>query len=45
MGVKGSVRLGWVVDEAPTNLRNGPTNDGAVSTPLPIKLLSLATLD
>ncbi len=43
MGVKGSTRQGREVDEAPTDLKNGPTNDGAASTPLPIKLLSLAS--
>ncbi len=42
MGVKGSSRKDWVVDLAPTDLQNGPANGGVISTPLPIKLLSLA---
>ncbi len=43
MGVKGSARQGWAVDLAPTGLQNSPTRGGVVSTPLPIKLLSLAS--
>ncbi len=43
VGVRGSARQGWVVDYAPTNLQNCPTNGGIISTPLPIKLLSLAS--
>ncbi len=30
--------------KAPTDLQNGPTSGGVVSTPLPSKLLSLASL-
>ncbi len=33
-GVKGSARQGWIVDSAPANLQNGPTN----GTPQSIKL-------
>ncbi len=39
---KGSARQGWVVDWAPTDLQNGPTNSGVVNTPLAIKLMFLA---
>ncbi len=43
-GVEGSARQGWVVDSAPTDLQNGgPTNGGVNNTPLPNKLLSLAS--
>ncbi len=38
-----SLRQGWVVDWAPSDLRSGPTNGCIISTPLPIKLLSLAS--
>ncbi len=38
-----SARQGWIVDWAPTGLQNGPTNGGVVTTPLPIKLLPLAS--
>ncbi len=38
-----SVRQGWAVDKAPTDLLNGPTTRGVVNTPLPIKLLSFAS--
>ncbi len=41
-GVKGSVCQGWVVDWANTALEQGQKG-GVVSTPLPIKLLSLAS--
>ncbi len=40
---QGSVYQGWVVDWAPTALQKGLCS-GVVSTPLPIKLLSLASL-
>ncbi len=40
--VKGPVCQGWVVDWAPTAPQKG-ANGGIVSTPLPIKLLSLAS--
>ncbi len=43
MDVKGSARQGWVVDLAPADLQNDPTNGGVVSTLLPIKLQSLAS--
>ncbi len=43
MGVSGSVCQGWVVELEPTELQNGPTNGGVVSTPLPIKLSFLAS--
>ncbi len=39
--VKGSVCQGWVIDWPPAALQKGP-NGGVVSTPLPVKLLSLA---
>ncbi len=39
----GSVCQRWVVDRAPTDLRNGPINGGAVSTPLPNELLTVAS--
>ncbi len=42
-GVSGSVCRGWAVDLAPTDLQSVPTNGGVVSTPLPSKLLSLAS--
>ncbi len=42
LGVKGSVCQGWVADCALATLQKGP-NDSVVSTPLPIKLLSLAS--
>ncbi len=42
-GVKGSVCQGCVVDWAPAELQNDPTNGGVISTSLPIKLLSLAS--
>ncbi len=41
-GAKVSAWQSWVVHWAPTALQKGP-NDGAVSTPLPIKLLTLAS--
>ncbi len=44
LGVEGSVRQGCAVDWTPTDLQNGPTNGGVVSTHLSIKLLSLASL-
>ncbi len=43
MDVKGSARQGWVVDLAPADLQNDPTNGGVISPYLPIKLLSLAS--
>ncbi len=43
LGVKGWTCQGWEVDWAPANLRNCPTNCGVISTPLPIKFLSLAS--
>ncbi len=39
----GSARQDWAGDLAPTDLQNVPANGSAVSTPLPIKLLSLAS--
>ncbi len=42
LSVKGSVCQEWVVYWSPTDLQNGPIG-GIVSTPLPIKLLSLAS--
>ncbi len=39
----GSARQGWVVESAPTDPGNSPTNGGVISTHLPIKLLSLAS--
>ncbi len=38
MVFKRSARQGWVVDWAPTDLQNGPTNGGVIRLPLPIKL-------
>ncbi len=43
MGVKGPACQGWVLDWEPTDLQHRPTNGGIVNTPLPIKLLSLAS--
>ncbi len=40
---KGSAHQGWVVGEAHTDLQNGPTNGGVISTRLPTKFLSLAS--
>ncbi len=42
LGVKKSGRQGWVVDSAPTDLQIC-SKSGVISTPLPIKLLSLAS--
>ncbi len=42
LGVNGSVCQGWVADCAPAALQKGQ-NGGVVSTPLLIKLLSLAS--
>ncbi len=43
LGVKGSARQGSVVDKVPTHLQNCPINGGVISTPLPIKIISLAS--
>ncbi len=40
LSVEGSARQGWMVDWAPTDLQNGPTNGGVINIPLLIKLLS-----